>query len=60
MATTIPETMRAVVFKAPFEVSVEDKPVPIIQEPTDTILKVSSTALCGTDLVSQSSRKGIA
>ncbi|KKY22661.1 putative alcohol dehydrogenase [Phaeomoniella chlamydospora] len=50
MATTIPETMRAVVFKAPFEVSVEDKPVPIIQEPTNTILKVSSTALCGTDL----------
>lgn len=30
---------------------VEDKPYPTIKKPTDAILKVSSTALCGSDLV---------
>ncbi|KAH8656289.1 chaperonin 10-like protein [Ilyonectria robusta] len=42
--------MRAVVFKGPFQVDVVTKPVPQIREPTDAILKVSSTALCGSDL----------
>ncbi|KAL3464260.1 chaperonin 10-like protein [Aspergillus heterothallicus] len=45
-----PATMRAVIFKAPHEVVVEDRPYPKIQHPTDAILKVSSTALCGSDL----------
>ncbi|RMZ88450.1 hypothetical protein DV736_g4325, partial [Chaetothyriales sp. CBS 134916] len=31
-------------------VQVEDRPVPQIQRPTDAILKVTSTALCGSDL----------
>ncbi|KAJ3518858.1 hypothetical protein NM208_g14356 [Fusarium decemcellulare] len=44
------QTMRAVIFKKPFEVAVEDRPRPTIQKPTDAILKVSSTALCGSDL----------
>ena len=44
--------MRAVVFKGPFEVEVVTKPIPQIQQPTDAILKVSCTALCGSDLVS--------
>ena len=52
MAGSVPETMRAVVFKGDFEVAVEDRPVPKIREVTDAILKVSSTALCGSDLVS--------
>ncbi|OAG45260.1 hypothetical protein AYO21_00608 [Fonsecaea monophora] len=43
-------TMRAVVFKGPFEVAVEDRPVPTLQDPTDVILKVTATALCGSDL----------
>ena len=30
--------------------AVEDRPYPKIQKPTDAILKVSSTALCGSDL----------
>lgn len=32
------------------QVAVEDRPIPVIQRPTDAILKVSSTALCGSDL----------
>jgi hypothetical protein len=51
MGSILPETMRAVVFNGPFEVEVVDKPVPKILEKTDAILKVSATALCGSDLV---------
>jgi threonine dehydrogenase-like Zn-dependent dehydrogenase len=36
--------------KQPSQVAVEDRPYPNIQKPTDAILKVSSTALCGSDL----------
>ena len=32
------------------QVEVEDRPTPKIQKPTDAILKVTSTALCGSDL----------
>lgn len=41
------ETMRAVVFKGVYRVEVEDRPVPQIREPTDIIVKVRYTALCG-------------
>lgn len=40
-------TMRAVVFKGPKEVVVEQRPVPKVLEPTDAVVKVSLTALCG-------------
>lgn len=42
--------MRAVVFKGPYAVAVEDRPIPTIQEPTDVILKVRYAGLCGSDL----------
>lgn len=42
--------MRAVVYKGPYEVAVEDKPYPKIQHDTDCILKVTTSALCGSDL----------
>ncbi|RMZ80236.1 hypothetical protein DV738_g2902, partial [Chaetothyriales sp. CBS 135597] len=42
--------MRAVVFKGPFEVQVEDRPIPKVEKPTDAVLKVSSSGLCGSDL----------
>lgn len=45
------ETMRAVVFKGKHEVVVEDRPKPQILEPRDVILHVTSSALCGSDLV---------
>ena len=35
---------------AAIKVAVEDRPYPQLQQPTDAILKVSSTALCGSDL----------
>lgn len=39
--------MQAVVFKNTLLVAVEKRPVPTIQEPTDVIVKVRYTALCG-------------
>ncbi|KAL2223118.1 putative alcohol dehydrogenase [Thermoascus aurantiacus ATCC 26904] len=44
------DTMRAVVFHGPYKVAVEERPVPKIQEPTDIIVKVTYTALCGSEL----------
>ncbi|KKZ58448.1 hypothetical protein EMCG_00939 [[Emmonsia] crescens] len=44
------ETMRAVVFKGPYKIAVEERPVPKIQSPTDIIVKVKYTALCGSEL----------
>jgi D-arabinose 1-dehydrogenase-like Zn-dependent alcohol dehydrogenase len=45
-----PATMRAVVYKGPHEVAVEDKPYPKLLTDTDCILKVTTSALCGSDL----------
>lgn len=42
--------MKAVVFKGPHEVELEDRPVPTCKEPTDIVLKVEYTALCGSEL----------
>ena len=42
--------MRAVVYKAPFEVAVENVPDPGIQHPNDAIVKITSTCICGSDL----------
>lgn len=39
--------MQAVVFKGPLQVALEERPLPQIQDPTDVILKVRYTALCG-------------
>lgn len=44
------QTMKAVIFKGPHEVAIEDRPVPKIQDPTDIIVKVEYTALCGSEL----------
>ncbi len=41
------ETMRAVVFKGPYKIAVEERPLPKIQDPQDIIVKVDYTALCG-------------
>jgi threonine dehydrogenase-like Zn-dependent dehydrogenase len=39
--------MKAVVFKGVKRVALESRPVPKIQEPTDIVVKVKYTALCG-------------
>ena len=47
MSSTMPQTMRAVVLKKPFEVKVEQVPVPRIQADSDVIIKVQQAGLCG-------------
>ncbi|KAF2765763.1 GroES-like protein [Teratosphaeria nubilosa] len=47
---SLPKSMRAVVLKGDYHVAVEDRPYPSLRQPTDAVLKVSSTALCGSDL----------
>ncbi|MCJ1232034.1 hypothetical protein MMC12_008715, partial [Toensbergia leucococca] len=41
------DTMRAVVFKGPHKVTLEDRPIPKIKDSTDIIVKVIYSALCG-------------
>jgi glutathione-independent formaldehyde dehydrogenase len=42
--------MKAVVYKGPFEVAVEQVDKPGLQHPNDVIVRVTSTAICGSDL----------
>ncbi|QRY64301.1 zinc-dependent alcohol dehydrogenase family protein [Gordonia sp. PDNC005] len=42
--------MRGVIMNAPGQVSVVDRPDPVIVEPTDAIIKVAATCICGSDL----------
>ena len=42
--------MRAVVWHGKRDVRVDNVPDPIIQEPTDAIIRITSTGLCGSDL----------
>ncbi|MGO1543519.1 MAG: zinc-dependent alcohol dehydrogenase family protein [Gulosibacter sp.] len=42
--------MRGVVMHAPGDVRVEDRPDPIIEEPTDAIIRVTAACVCGSDL----------
>lgn len=44
------ETMKAAVLRAPHVVEIADVPIPHISEPTDILLRVEKTAICGTDL----------
>ena len=41
------ETMKAVVFKGPHKVALEERPIPKIKDQTDIIVKVIYSALCG-------------
>lgn len=42
--------MRALTWQGRRKVTVETVPDPVIEEPTDAIIKVTSTAICGSDL----------
>jgi threonine dehydrogenase-like Zn-dependent dehydrogenase len=42
--------MKAVTWQGKRKVSVEEVPDPVIQEPNDIIIKVTSTCICGSDL----------
>ena len=42
--------MKAVVYKGPFQVAVENVPDPKLQHPNDVIVRVTSSCICGSDL----------
>ncbi len=42
--------MRAAVFHGPGDIRIENVPDPHIQDPTDAILRITHTAICGSDL----------
>ncbi|KAJ4263361.1 hypothetical protein NW762_006180 [Fusarium torreyae] len=44
------DTMKCVVLNGPFQVSLENRPIPQVQDEQDIVVKVSATALCGSDL----------
>jgi threonine dehydrogenase-like Zn-dependent dehydrogenase len=42
--------MRVAVMTAPGEVRVEDRPDPTIEQPTDAVIRLAATCVCGSDL----------
>src|SRR4051812_6450958 len=42
--------MRAVVWRGIGDIAVEDVPEPKIKDPTDAIVRITASAICGTDL----------
>ncbi len=43
-------TMQALVYHGPGSRSWEEKPKPVIKDPTDAIVRITTTTICGTDL----------
>lgn len=50
--------MKAVVYKGPFSVEVEDVEKPRLQHPNDVLVRITSTAICGSDLHMYEGRTG--
>ncbi|KAK0113995.1 hypothetical protein ONS95_014236 [Cadophora gregata] len=44
------QTMKAVVYQEPFKVTVEERPLPKLEHPDDALVKVTTAAICGSDL----------
>lgn len=44
------QTMKALVYGGPGKKTLEERPKPQIAEPTDAIVKITKTTICGTDL----------
>jgi len=42
--------MKALIYQGPGKKALEDRPIPAITNPTDAIVKVTKTTICGTDL----------
>lgn len=51
--------MKAVVYKEPYKVAVEEVDDPKIQDPTDAIIKITTSAICGSDLHMYEGRTGV-
>lgn len=47
---SLPSTMKAVVYSGPGKRTLEEVPVPAVQAPTDAIIRITRTTICGTDL----------
>lgn len=44
------ETMKALVYGGPGNIDYKEVPVPLISKPTDAIIRITRTTICGTDL----------
>jgi alcohol dehydrogenase len=42
--------MKALVYRTKGKITLEDKPKPVIQAPTDAVIRITKTTICGTDL----------
>jgi threonine dehydrogenase-like Zn-dependent dehydrogenase len=42
--------MKALVYHGPRDVRIDDVPEPVLLKPTDAIVRITSTAICGSDL----------
>ncbi len=42
--------MRAMVYRGPYKIRVEEKPMPPLEHPNDAIVRVTLAAICGSDL----------
>ncbi len=42
--------MKALVYKGPGQKELEDRPKPTLSDPTDAIVRITKTTICGTDL----------
>src|SRR5471032_87516 len=42
--------MKALVYHGPGQKALEDRPMPRIDQPTDAIVRITKTTICGTDL----------
>lgn len=42
--------MKALVYQGPGQKTVEERPLPTIKNPTDALIKITKTTICGTDL----------
>lgn len=51
-------SMKAVCYKGPFSVEVQDVVTPSIEHPDDIIVKVTTSAICGSDLHMYEGRTG--
>ena len=49
-ATNVGSTMKALVYHGPDRIAYENKPTPTIEAPTDAIVRITKTTICGTDL----------
>src|ERR1700759_4427684 len=43
-------SMRAMVYRGPYKIRVEQKEIPAIEHPNDAIVRVTLAAICGSDL----------